>query len=275
LALQDGLQLETTSELSSADLSDDIRLVVALPPGSGVAQLAESNPQIQFLTLGVPDIEAGGNISTIKVSGSRADQIAFVAGYLAAAVTPDWRTGVLGEPETPGGKAARNGFVNGLVYFCGLCRPVYPPFPMTGYPIAESLSSGGSPTDWQATIANLQTWQVNTVFVDPGIATEELYRELANAGLNIIANELPPEGLSDQWIAAIHSGDPIEAVIEMWADLISGQGGLVVQMPLTVEAVNPELFSPGRQEMVNEMLKEFSEGYISTGVDPETGDPEF
>jgi hypothetical protein len=39
-----------------------------------------------------------------------------------------------------------------------------------------------------------------------------------------------------------------------------------------LEDANPALFSPGRQQLVEETLSEMLAGRIDTGVDPQTGE---
>jgi hypothetical protein len=46
-------------------------------------------------------------------------------------------------------------------------------------------------------------------------------------------------------------------------------------LPLALQHVNPQLVSPGRQRLVEEMLAELRAGYIDTGVDPATGESRF
>lgn len=275
LASEAGMRFQTSTNLSSAELQQDVRLVVVLPPDPGISRLAASSPEAQFLAVGVPGLEAGGNISTINISGSSPDQIGFAAGYLGAAITPDWRVGVLGEQDTAAGKASQLGFTNGVIYFCGLCRPVNPPYPIPGYPLVAQLTDAAGPDEWQSAISNLTVWGVGTVFVDPEIASEDLYQELAKAGINIIGSGEPPPELKDHWVASIGSSDPVEAVNELWPDIISGEGGMNMGLPLTIRAANPDLFSLGRQALVNEMLAELAQGYIDTGVDPSTGESRY
>jgi hypothetical protein len=64
-------------------------------------------------------------------------------------------------------------------------------------------------------------------------------------------------------------------VVELWPGLLAGKGGKEILLSLSLDDANPDLFSQGRQEMVNEMLAEFAQGYIDTGVDPVSGEPEF
>ncbi len=270
-----GLQFEVAEQLSAQDLDEAVRLVVLLAPDPGIESLAASAPETQFLAVGIPGVEPGENVSTISTSAGSPDQLAFAAGYLAATITEDWRTGVVGGGDTPAGKAAETGFTNGVTFLCGLCRPVVPPFPIPGYPLTFQLPPSSSQEERQTALSYFQEWQVGTVYVAPEAAEPALLEELAGAGISIIGTSAPPNSLSSSWAAAVGSSDPVAAVEQMWESLLNGQGGQSVILPLALQHVNPQLVSPGRQRLVEEMLAELRAGYIDTGVDPATGESRF
>jgi hypothetical protein len=274
LAGQAGLGFEVRAELNAADLGN-VRIVVALPPASGLAELAASAPETQFLAFGIQGLQPTPNLSAIASPAGRPDQLGFVAGYLAAVITEDWRVGVVSEAGTTPGKAASLGFRNGMTYFCGLCLPVYPPFPNRGYPVQVELTEEAGAEDWQAAIDALTTWQVETVFVYPSVADEQLLADLAGAGINIIVaspTSEPPNAWHEHWVASLGSQDPLQSLPDLWAKLLAGKGGEEVLLPLGFTGTNPDLLSPGRQHLVEAMLADLLSGFIDTGVDPQTGE---
>src|SRR3990170_118813 len=117
LATIAGLRFQMWPSLSQQDLTPEIRLVVALPPDPGLVQLVASAPQTQFLAIGIPGLEPVPNLSMIGPQGARPDEIGFLAGYIAAAVTPEWRVGVMAIGDSTAGVATREGFLNGVVFF--------------------------------------------------------------------------------------------------------------------------------------------------------------
>lgn len=266
-AIKAGMRFQVLPGLSPGEM-ETIRIVVALPPASGISELAAASPQTSFLALNFPELAPTGNLSVINLTSQRPDQVGFLAGYTAAAITPDWRAGILTAAGSPEGEAMRQGFVNGVFYFCGLCRPVYPPFPMTGYPITLQLPSGAGAADQQAVINQLNTWQVGTVFVDPAISDDTLLDQLSQAGINFILATPPPQGTRSSWVASLGFGDFLQAVVERWPALLEGQSGAGVSLPLGFTDTNPDLLSPGRQHLVDEMLEDLHADQIDTGVDP-------
>jgi hypothetical protein len=266
LAAQDGLTFEVKTELDDLQLAPETRLVAALPPDPGVANLAAANPQAQFLAVGIPGVTVTSNLSQIGSDGERPDQQGFLAGYLSAVLTPDWRVGVISHSGSPEGKAAQNGFTNGVIFYCGLCRPSYPPF--IQYPILVDLAAV---TDPQAAVDSLVSNAVKTVYVSPAANDQALLDTLAQAGLQIIGSGSPQPQIAEQWVAGL-SMDEMGAVRQVWPRLLAGEGGLNLSTPLALVERNPALFSPGRQRLVDKMLTDLLAGYVDSGVDPQTGE---
>ena len=269
LAEAEDLDFELHSSFTQEDLSPDLKLVAAIPPDPGLAELAQAAPAIQFLGIAIPGLEPAPNLSIIDTQEISPDRIGFLAGYLAAVVAPEWRVGVISTNDTPQGIPQRQGFLNGAIFFCGLCRQSYPPF--NTYPLYVEAPSGSNPQEWQAVGNILIDQAVQTAYIAPGVSDESLLEQLASAEINLIGSVPPPTGLGDQWIATI-SGDVSSALQAVWPNLITGHGGTSHPLHLTVTHINPDLFSPGRQRLVDNLIAELSSGFIDTGVvtDPVT-----
>ena len=270
LASQAGLRFQPRAELSPLEL-EHVKIVVALPPAANLADLAAAAPATQFLALGIPGLQASDNLSVIAAS-TRMDQAAFLAGFMAAAITDEWRIGVIGESGSASGKAALNGFANGEAYFCGLCLSGYPPFPAGGYPILLVLPANPGPADWQGVLNELRSWQVKTVFVHPAVAVERLLDELAQADISFILLHTPPQAVQSNLVAILGTSDGVQAVPEVWASMLQGQGGQQVDLPLSITYSNPERLSPGRQRLAENLLVDLLTGMVDTGVDPTSGE---
>lgn len=269
LAATDHLTFETLSELPGIDLPEGVRLVVLLPPDPGALNLAAANPEVQFLALGILGLQATENLSVIGSEGDRPDQQGFLAGYLAAVLTSDWRVGVISRADTVEGRAARLGFANGVVFYCGLCRPAYPPF--IQYPQYAELAADADQTALQAAADTLINNAVKTVYLGPGSENPALLAYLAKAGVSLIGSGLPPVEFQSRWIASVRT-DALSGLRQIWPRLLNGEGGISLGVPLELADRNPDLFSPGRQVFVEKMLAEMLSGYIDTGVNPETGE---
>ena len=265
LSAQAGLHLEVRPSLSTSDLVENLRLVVALPPDPGLASLASAAPATQFLALGFNGLQPAGNLSVAGAQADRPDQQGFLAGYMAAVITKDARVGVISLADTSAGQAARQGFINGVIYYCGLCRPANPPF--FQYPISAELPAEASQDEQQAAGDALIDQAVETVYVFPGAGDERLLEYLAEAGVKLIGGITPPASVQSQWVASVQA-DGLAAVREVWPDLLNGKGGASLELPLAITDVNAENFSPGRQLLVEETQANLVEGFIDTGAAP-------
>jgi len=270
LAGQDGLSFETRTELSGIEFASGVRIVVAIPPDPGIVNLAVANPQAQFLAIGIPEVQAAANLSAIGAGGERPDQQGFLAGYLAAVITKDWRVGVISRADTVEGKSARLGFINGVIFFCGLCRPTYPPF--VQYPQYIELSADASPAEQQAAADVLIQNAVKTVYIFPGAGDETLLEYLAQADVSLIGGSTPNASLRPHWLASVVV-EETEAIQKLWPRLIGAEQGIQISAPLALKDTNPALFSVGRQNLVEKMLVDLLSGFIDTGVNLQTGEP--
>jgi hypothetical protein len=265
-----GLRWQVRQRLEPEDLNQALRLVVVLPPDPGVANLAAAAPGTRFLAVDIPGLQPSANLSMISAQGGQWDQQGFIAGVMAAMLTPEWRVGVLSVGDTVEGRSARSGFLNGVVYYCGLCRPAYPPF--YSYPLYIELPAEASSAEWQAAADYLIDRQVEMVYVYPDAGDDGTLRYLAQAGIKLISSRLPPDDLRPSWVASLGS-DLLAAVLEILPQLLEGNAEAIYPLPLEILQVNSDLFSPGRQRLANEILGDLLAGYIDPGVDPANGEP--
>ncbi|MDX1378080.1 MAG: hypothetical protein R3307_04455, partial [Anaerolineales bacterium] len=153
-----------------------------------------------------------------------------------------------------------NAFTNGRKYFCGLCQPnffynwTYPQFLEIGADQDESAYGAF------ADILILQ-YKVGTIFIHPGIHTQDLVDYIGTTGTYMIGTT-SPEQIPAGWIMTIQP-DTIQAIQSAWDSLVAGQGGLTVQSPLGLSDVDPVLLSPGKQQDVQEVLDKLQKGLIA------------
>ncbi|MCX8063324.1 MAG: hypothetical protein N3D16_12145 [Anaerolineales bacterium] len=271
IAQQKGFLFEVKPSLTLEEIqSRSIPLIVMLPAEIDPESLAEAAPQTQFLAIDYPSLTPQPNLSLISAQPYRADWEGFVAGFIAAAVTEDWRVAVVADPTTTDGKAAQNAFRNGVRYLCGLCQPLYPPFPVPTYPLYGQLSPASTVADVEAIIAYFQTWSVKTVYLHK--AVPEWLLAFGQAGFNLISDQSPPVTLRERWIVSIQSIDLATEIRTLIPHLLEGKGGQNISLSLTLAHANEALFSPGRQAFTEQMLSDLLRGYIDSGVDPTSGE---
>ncbi len=235
-----------------------IILLVAVSPDPGLQTWAASHLAVQTVSLGIIGLQATENLSLLAPDGIRYDQLGFALGYLAAMVTPEYRLGALALQASAESLALARGFVAGGTYYCGLCRPVHPPY--VAYPAwfdapGEDLGFvGGDHAAGGAT---------------PGFPRRpgtESGADLAFLGPDDLFSTLAPS-----WIASADF-EVDEAFDALWAQVQAGEGGIVMPLGIRFHRVDTARVSEGRLELAETLLGDLVAGRIDTGVDPLTGE---
>ena len=237
-----------------------LRVVVALPPAAEIEQWADQSPDVQFVAVGISGLATKPNLSLIGPDGFRQDQLSFLAGYLAAVITPDWRVATLVDETNEAGAA---GFRNGVIYYCGLCRLTYPPY--YDYPLSFSLQPDHSEEDWRQAAEFFEARAVDTLFINVKAQESEMPRILSESGLIMFGNSLPAD--AEQWIATLRLAPEI-SLRKKWNGLLQGEGGWQTEIPLIIEDVNRELLSTGRLQWIEKMIDELQSGFVDPSVTP-------
>jgi len=270
LAQPSGMHFQVRNTLSPKDLPPGVKVVVALPPDPGLAALAAAAPHTQFLSVDIPNITAGGNISVLAANAS-VDLPAFLAGYTAAMITDDYQIGMILPKDNPDAQKALAAFKNGMIFYCGLCRPFYyQNFCITNslpycYPQAVEIPASEDPSRYGGYAnALINDYSVNTIYVYPDVAVKSLMDYLGTTGVDLIGLSTP-NPVPGSWVMTIRS-DEIKAIQNAWPDLIAGKGGQNIPAPLGIWDVNSANLSAGRQRLVQQTLEALTAGQIATGV---------
>lgn len=263
-----GLRFQVLNNLTRDDfLRDDYRIVVVLEPFPDLQALAESAPETKFLAVGF-NIIPSENLSVLGSGGGDYDIQGFIAGYIAALITPDWRVGALSVQENPDALAARDGFRAGVKYYCGLCNPKYAP---TGinylYPKFIDLPVDADDSQISVNVDFMVDRAVDTFYIVPGVGTPLMYRMLVAYEKNIIGSGSDyQEEYKDNWVVSLEY-DLISALEEFWPQFMETETGLEYIPPLLLTDINYDLLSEGKVMQVEKILEEVSGGYIKTSYE--------
>jgi hypothetical protein len=261
LAQQSGFRFQVRNTLSETDLDPTVRVVIALPPdpGPGIAALAASAPQAQFLAINIPGLTAGRNVSVLA-NEVQTDVVAFMAGYIGAMIIDDYRIGMIYPDGNPDALGALDAFTNGKAYYCGTCRPFYYlpyDFPQSiPVPATEPQENHGG-----YAVYLIQQREVDFIYVYPDLATPELLEYIGSSGAVQVGRSL--QGNIPLYWAASISPDTIGAIQSAWPNLMAGQGGQAVQSPMTITDVDETLLSPAIKAEAEHVLAELIAGRIS------------
>lgn len=256
LAQKDGLALETREQISAGDLDPSWKVVVLAAPPANLAEIVQAAPGTQFLAIGQTEARAG-NLSLITTN--RENEL-FLAGYLAAVATSDWRFGALLPSDAAQGSALSDAFVNGGKYYCGRCVPLEAP--VVFFPLVAALPAGSSPEQWKAGLDELQKKVLQVVYLAPEASQPEVMAYLAGLDLRMVGSQTPPREYNDRWVATV-SSDPLESLRTLWPDLVAGKGGKILSARITVSDINEQLLSSGRQRLVNDVIDRLGKGLIN------------
>jgi len=259
LAQSAGMRFQVRNTLTTADFEPGLQIVIALPPDPGIAALASAAPTVQFLAIDIPGVTAGGNISVLG-GNSQSDVAAFLAGYTAALITDDYRIGMMIPKDNADAVRAFNAFSNGMTYYCGTCRPFYYlswTFPQyIDIPADEDKKNYGAYSD-----ILISKYKVRTIYLYPDIVTPDLETYIGTTGTVMIGTQTPVQ-IPAGWVMTIQP-DVVKAIQMAWPQLLGGQGGLAVQSPLGLGDIDPNLLSPGKQRLVEQMLQNLQSGFVT------------
>ena len=260
LANSEGMQIEELEELALSTLNSYPQIVVMFGAPSSASDLVQNNPEIQFLIIGETDIEPGENVTTIGSEGLPRHEQSFIAGYIAALITSEWRVGMMMTETEPTELA--DTFQRGAKFYCGLCRQTYPPF--YDYPVIEIVEDGGVAQSYQS----LSGFSVDTVYASEGVITQMGGIDEGGAfSIKVIGGAPPLEVSGSNWVVTIQFD--LEAPIKLvWSDLLDGNGGKDLPINIALTDVNDELLSLGKFNHVNQVISDVVGGYIGVGEIP-------
>ncbi len=268
LAQSSGMRFQVRNTLTPEDMEPALRVVIALPPDPGLMTIAPTAPHVQFLSVNIPDIVPGGNLSVLADT-DRPDIAAYLSGYIAAMITKDYHTGLMIPKDDPIGQVMLGAFRTGVEYYCGLCQPWAGPF--YDYPLYVEVPADAPLNEYNAYADYLLNHQVETMYLSPQLATEDLLTYLSSNGVLVIS-DLSPTKKYGNWVATIQP-DVINA-IQAWPHLVAGTGGMSITSPLVLVDVNAdhlseeEVDAKAKEGLAKEVLEQLQSGFLVTGYEP-------
>jgi len=272
LAQASGYRFQVRNTLTAADLDPSLKIAVVLPPDPGILALAAAAPQTQFLAVNLPEVTPGGNVSVIG-SQNRPDLVGFLFGNISAMITSntedDYRIGMILPQGDPNAQIAFAAFKKGMEYFCGSCPQQFYYQNIYGdllYPQSVEIPADEKLELYPAYGNLLAEKKVAMVYVYPTIATNELLATIGTNGIPSIGDVTPnPRPL--YWTASLQP-DVAKAIQAAWPDLLAGRGGLTFNPPFALTDIDPNLLTPGKQQLAEQVLADLLAGRINTSLQP-------
>jgi hypothetical protein len=257
-AAEAGLAYERREIMGPDSAPQNTQFVVAIGPAPTIVDMVPVMPDVQFVAVGMDGLPLSPNLTTVSLGANGRYSQAFLAGYIAAISDAEYRVGIisLGDVE---GQRYRDSFLNGAVYFCGFCNPIYPPY--WEYPLFYELPPGASPEMWQQAAEDLISRSVTTIHVAPDAADDRLVIYLAERGQMIVGAGQPPDAAMGNWIASV-ALDYASGFGQVLWDVFQGGALGEVSTSLTVTYANPGYVSEGRLNHLEEIIEQLENGMI-------------
>lgn len=271
LAQASGYRFQVRNTLTAADLEPSLKIAVILPPDPGLLALAAAAPQAQFLAVNIPGITPAGNVSVVG-NQNRPDLVGFLFGYISAMITADYdyRIGMIAPQGDPNAQIAFAAFRNGMIYYCGLCPKTLYYFDIYGnsleYPQLVEIPADEKPELYRAYANILGEKKVAMVYVFPSIATPELLNTIGSLGM-ISIGDVTPNQRPVYWTASLQP-NVAKAIQAAWPDLLAGRGGLTFNPPFALTDIDPNILTPGKQQLADQVLADLLAGRINIGLQP-------
>ncbi len=264
LAQESGLAVKTTENLTPESLTADIKAVVGIGPGLDIAGWSAQFPGIQFVAIGVPGVAGSDNLSVIGDPAIDSERITFMAGYLAALISADYKTGGLFPSNIDRSNEMINSFVVGVRFFCGICQPKYPPY--NSFPQWQTLPVENAANGFQTTVDVLVNSGVEILYIQGELLSPEILDYLSGVNIKIISDG-HPESISDNWAGTLQL-DPAPGLKNIWSNVVDGTGGRQEPASIVLTDLDAGLVSEGRYQMFEEMLSDLDAGIISVEPTP-------
>ncbi len=247
-ALENSMQFIRIDSIESFQINDLISAFITLGDIPELVNVAQANPQIQFISINGSFASPPPNLILIdEENEDEAEIAAFLLGLAAALTTDDWRVGVL---HTQSELLHANAFIAGVEYFCGACGPVAPPY--NNYPQAYSLPE---PASWQSQAQEMIAQGIQSVYLTPDLEVLEIQQFFADRGLQLLGSAAPPETIADSWIISISPSSQIQ-LDDQIIQILNGEILSQASPSVVFSNVNSSLISQARMDHLNSILKE-------------------
>ncbi len=260
LVEQQGWIFSPQEVLTNEPWKEPVKIVIALQGVTNLMELVGAHPEVQFLAINVEGAEPAPNLSTLSISTEDLQRQAFLAGYLAVVLTPDYRVGVLATSGDELGQLTTDSFYIGAQYFCGLCNSRFGPIEY--YPKMALIENPSSESSWQAAVDLLISRAVNTVYIQKEVITPDLLNYLSANKIKIISPmNVPGYAGAENWIGTLNL-NPLPGLQELWPELVAGKGGLTGRYAIELINTQSGLISEGRLNLFTQTMKELMNGFI-------------
>lgn len=257
-ASQNALRFEAFEELNPGQLGEQTQLVVALADPADVQAMAEAHVHVQFLLVGNLQESSLTNLHVLSQTQALPEHISFLAGLAAVLGTPEYRVGSITQINSPAGTLARDGFLTGARYYCGLCRSRYTP--LVVYPIQAEIETA---ENWKGALDSLLAQSVKTIFVQAELSSPELIDALNSHGITLVALEGQNGIEAAQGLLGVLSTGGMTDILPIVERLLAGEAFGDIKMGIELTRIDESKLGAGRQILFNRFKEDLLNGEIN------------
>lgn len=253
------LVLLDRENLSAEMITPAVTVVIGVGQGLNMIDLSVSNPETSFVVVGDPTVQPSDNLSVIGDPVIEQQHQFFVAGYLSALISEDYRTASLIQLSDEDSNTMIDSFMVGAEFFCGVCNPLHPPY--NDFPYWQMLSVENVSSGFEPVIENFVNYGVEVLFVPVELASSELLSYAGSFGLKVVSNG-EPDIARNNWVGTVMV-DMGQALVDLWPRLLSNSKGVQVPGRILLTNTDAGLISEGRQRLFYDMISDLQSGLIS------------
>ncbi len=250
--------------LNSESLSPEVQVVVGVGPGLDLNGIAANAPDVAFVAVDNPDAVVADNLSLVGGSMLEMRQQAFMAGYLSALISSDYKIAALFPAEGDVSNVLAESYIVGARFLCGICQPLFPPY--NAFPQYEILTTDSDNNGFRSTVENFSNIGVEIVYVHGELAVSDLLDNLAELDIKVVS-DTSPDILRGNWVGTI-STDPGPALEALWSELLEGSAGVQIPSLMVLTDRDMGLVPDGRYRLFEDMLADLQAGLISVEITP-------
>jgi len=263
LADESGFVLFTEEGLS-IELMSNVPVVVAVGESIDINNLANRYPEVSFVAVDNNSAAPSVNLNVIGDPIVDQQRRSFMAGYLAALLSDDYKVAALAPVEGSSTETVLESFVVGVRFFCGICQPKYPPF--QSFPQWETIPLGSSADTYQPILENYKNIGVEVIYAHGDLVSSEILTAITDLDIMMVGDQRPLT-TSNNYVGTVLS-DPRPALENLWQDLMNGNDGFQTPASIALVDRNFNLLSEGRYQLFMEMADNLQVGLVSPEAVP-------
>jgi len=258
LTTKAGYALEIQDEISLESVNN-VLVIVSLGEDIDVNNLAQSYPEVAFVTVNNANVEPSSNIHIIGDPLVDRRNRAFMAGYLAALISDDYKVAALVPSETDTTEEVLESFVIGARFFCGICQPKYPPY--QSFPQWQTVPVENLVEQYQLILDNFRNSGVEVLYIQGDLAESSVLSTASEYGITVVSDQSPEMSMNNY--AGTVLSDPAQALTDLWQEILNGREGHRMPIPIVLVDRDSGLVSEGRYALFLEMAENLLNGLVS------------